>query len=387
MYTQSDIWEGLFIDVSGQNLRRPITIGNIYKPPHNNNNNANIESFIEEISPIINTLQKENKYAATVGDFNINILQINEREKFEEFFDLMCTNNFFPKITLPTRSSKKSCTLIDQMFCKSPHLDHTNISSSIIMSTISDHFPCLVKLEILNDKPKTPKYIQKRVISEAATHNFREELRSSDMSSHLNANLMTDPNPEYDIFERIALSPYEKYFPNKRVKVNKHKHKISPWITTGLIKSIEFRDKLYKRLRSCLQDSREHNRMEYNLKTYNGYLRHCIRTAKREYYVHEFTKYKNDNRKTWDTLKDTINTKNLNRISPLILPTLVLTYLARKLLQANLMNIFQKLAQNLRGQLIHIIRFLLILTWNRHVSHLSSFNTQHQIVLKRLLAI
>ena len=138
MYTQSDIWEGLFIDVSGQNLRRPITIGNIYKPPHNNNN-ANIERFIQEISPLINTLQKENKYAAIVGDFNINLLQITEREKF---------------------------------------------SSSIIMSKISDHFPCLVKLEILNDKPKRPIYIQKCVISEAVTHNFREELRSSDISSH-----------------------------------------------------------------------------------------------------------------------------------------------------------------------------------------------------------
>ena len=118
---------------------------------HNNNNNANIERFIEEISPIINSLQKENKYAAIVGDFNINPLQINEREKFKEFFDFMCTDNFFPKITLPIRSSKKSCTLIDQMFCKSPHLDNTNISASIIMSKISYLFPCLVKLETLKD--------------------------------------------------------------------------------------------------------------------------------------------------------------------------------------------------------------------------------------------
>ena len=55
--------------------------------------------------------------------------------------------------------------------------------------------------------------------------------------------------------ERIALSAYEKHFPNKRVKVNKHKHKLSPWITTGLIKSIEFRDKLYKWLKSCPQDN------------------------------------------------------------------------------------------------------------------------------------
>ena len=51
---------------------------------------------------------------------------------------------------------------------------------------------------------------------------------------------MTDPNPEYDIFERITVTAYEKHFPNKPVKVNKYKHKLSPWITAGLIKSIEY---------------------------------------------------------------------------------------------------------------------------------------------------
>ena len=65
-------------------------VGNIYRPPHNNNNNANIK----EISTIINKLQKENKYATIVDDFNINLLQINEREKFDEFFYLMWTNIF-----------------------------------------------------------------------------------------------------------------------------------------------------------------------------------------------------------------------------------------------------------------------------------------------------
>ena len=34
LYTRSDIWEGLFVDVTGYNLRRPLTIGNIYRPPH-----------------------------------------------------------------------------------------------------------------------------------------------------------------------------------------------------------------------------------------------------------------------------------------------------------------------------------------------------------------
>ena len=89
------------------------------------------------------------------------------------------------------------------MFCKLPHLDHANISTAIIMSNISDHSPCLVKLEILKDKLKRPKYIQKRIISEAATHNFKEELRSLDILSQLSLNLMTDPNPEYDILNGL----------------------------------------------------------------------------------------------------------------------------------------------------------------------------------------
>ena len=148
----------------------------------------------------------------------------------------MCTNSIwyvpiivFPKIILPTCSSKRSYILIDQMFCKSPHWDHANISSL----------------------PKRPKYIQKRVISEAAAHNFTEELRSSDTSWHLHANLMTDPNPEYDIFGRIALIAYEKHSPKKRVKVNKHKHNhLCGSQHVVLIISIEFRDKFYKWLKS-----------------------------------------------------------------------------------------------------------------------------------------
>ena len=79
----------------------------------------------------------------------------------------------------------------------------------------------MVKLEILKDKPKRPKYIQKRIISEAETHNSREGLRSSDISSQLSPNLMADPNPEYDILERITVTAYEKHFPNKHVKVKK----------------------------------------------------------------------------------------------------------------------------------------------------------------------
>ena len=35
--------------------------------------------------------------------------------------------------------------------------------------------------------------------------------------------------------------------PFTRVKFDKHRHKKEKWITTGIIKSIKYRDKLYKK--------------------------------------------------------------------------------------------------------------------------------------------
>ena len=56
------------------NLCKPLTICNIYHPPHDNNGNDNISIFLSEISPVLGILQKEETYAAVVGDFNINLL-------------------------------------------------------------------------------------------------------------------------------------------------------------------------------------------------------------------------------------------------------------------------------------------------------------------------
>ena len=305
----SDIWEGLFIDVMGHNLRKPLTICNIYRPPNDNNNNDNISKYLSELSPVLDILQKENSYAAIVGDFNINLLQINEREKFEDFFDLMCTNSFYPKITLPTRFSKHSCSLIDQMFCKVPHKDHKNISSSIVVSNISDHFPCIVKVDILRESNKPPKYIYVRTANDTAINNFRNDLLETDIASIISSDLTADPNSEYAKFERIITTAYQKHFPEKRVKFNKYKHKLSDWITSGILKSIEFRGELYRRLNTLSSDSPDYELVKYNLKIYNRYLNQCIRIAKKIYYAREFAKYKGDIRKTWDTLKDILNKK------------------------------------------------------------------------------
>ena len=74
------------------------------------------------------------------GDWNINLLKVNEKPAFADFLDLMFNKSFIPKITLPTRFSSQSASLIDNIYCKlsDKTLDTT---SGIIFTGISDHLP------------------------------------------------------------------------------------------------------------------------------------------------------------------------------------------------------------------------------------------------------
>ena len=67
--------------------------------------------------------------------------------------------------------------------------------------------------------------------------------------------MATDPNTDNEKFEKNITKTYDKHFPEKCVKFNKYKHKRSNWITSGIFKSIEFRDKLYESLKMCSSET------------------------------------------------------------------------------------------------------------------------------------
>ena len=90
----------------------------MYRPPHSNNNNKTISEFCQEIAPIISDVTKGNASIIIIGEFNIDLLKINERSEFQKYSHIFVTHGMFPKITVLTRSSKSNASLIDQMFCK-----------------------------------------------------------------------------------------------------------------------------------------------------------------------------------------------------------------------------------------------------------------------------
>ena len=150
------------------------------------------------------------------------------------FFDMMCTNNFYPKIMFPTRIAKRSRSLLDQIFCKVPCKEQADISAAILLNGISDHFPCVVNFKILSKRPVPPKYIYKRSVMESSIEQYRADLRNLNIHTHMNADLMTDSNGSYQTFENVMQKTYERHFSPTRVKFNKYQHKLSNWITTGI---------------------------------------------------------------------------------------------------------------------------------------------------------
>ena len=137
----STIWEGLFLELKHGSLKNKFIIGNVYKPPKDNNNANNIDAFTREIEPILQEPSSSNTEVLICGDYNINLLKLAGESHLADFFVMMLGHSFYRKITLPTRVNNSSgATLIDDIFCKlSSHTVST--TSGIILDQLSDHYP------------------------------------------------------------------------------------------------------------------------------------------------------------------------------------------------------------------------------------------------------
>ena len=114
--SNSLIWGGQFILVKDIESNKEIILGNIYRPPFENKGRENVRTFIEELNSIISHFNKSCRDIVITGDFNINLLHVNNANKghYGEFLDLMLGYSLFPKITLPTHiGDNGSYTLID----------------------------------------------------------------------------------------------------------------------------------------------------------------------------------------------------------------------------------------------------------------------------------
>ena len=109
------------------------------------------------LTPLLETLNRGDKFCFLMGDFNINLMKISSESDNLQFYNTMCSYFFTPLVLQPTRDTDKSKTLIDNIFFNS--FDFTTLSGNIIHS-MSDHLIQFVILEYFI----TPKLIYIKLI-------------------------------------------------------------------------------------------------------------------------------------------------------------------------------------------------------------------------------
>ena len=80
LHKYPEIWESQFIEVSGNKSQKNVVLGNVYRPPRDIN--ENYRTFIDEFTIILKSFQKSKGDVIIAGDYNINLLKINEKPLF-----------------------------------------------------------------------------------------------------------------------------------------------------------------------------------------------------------------------------------------------------------------------------------------------------------------
>ena len=150
--------ESFFIEITMKG--RNITCGSLYCPP-----NTNIKTFQKDLNKIMEKIKLEKHKDCIIGmDHNLDFIKHNQHSDTENFINNMLDSSLFPCITRPTRVTKNSSTLIDNIFVSGQHHDKTK--SCVILHDISDHFPSFIIIEGLLAKKREPKVVLSRDITD-----------------------------------------------------------------------------------------------------------------------------------------------------------------------------------------------------------------------------
>ena len=240
------------------------------------------------------------------GDFNIDLLKFRENRNINSYLESLISYSYIPTITLPTRLTDATGTLIDNFLVKLTN-NCLSYMAGILIQNISDHLPYFIALDILKFKHNAVKYVQISPKCSQSMDNFKQYLQNKNIMATLDTDLNANPDTNYEKLNEIIKSGIENCFPVKTIRFNKYKYKKNPWITEGILISIKYRDSLYKSYKTTSPQDGQFLTKKLNLQTYNRILKRSIRLAKMRYYQHCFDKYKEDMRKTWMTINTILN--------------------------------------------------------------------------------
>ena len=288
----NDLIECVFVEVDKSVFQTPknLVFGVIYRPP-----NTSPDEFLDKFSEMMHKLKRENKICYLLGDYNLDLLKNETHLPTSNFLDLMYSCSFLPLIHKPTRVTKSTATLIDNIFTN--HLQvNLNTINGILLTNISDHFPIfhMVKSYHLDSKDII---MMKRKISDENLTCFIGKLAICNWNEIVS---QQDPQSAYDLFHDTYSTLYNECFPMVRYKYGKRNSK--PWLTEELKHMIKKKNLLYKKSKQYPSYKRE---SEY--RSFRNIVSKRIHKAEKTYYRNLLEEHKGNVKKFWQITKFILN--------------------------------------------------------------------------------
>lgn len=338
-FYKSGLLESSFIEIMTPSNSNTI-IGCIYKHPKL----PKAEFSKQFCRSLLDKINHERKQAILLGDFNIDLLEENKKE-VTEFLDILSSHSFYPTITLPTRITEHSETLIDNIFT---NID-TNIQSGNLAVGISDHLPQYMFLK--NHRNLSKKTNSAQYYTDWKSFNeehFRQEIRNIDWNDALHF-YKKDPDYSFEHFFYTLDNLLKKHLRKKQL--SKKQIKSKPWISRSLKKSIELRNKLLFKLTKEKNTVFKHQLMrEY--KELRNLIVTQLREDKKNYYRDFFMKNLQNSKNTWSGIKDLIGSnKNKHKNNDITLTINGKNESNTAKIAEEFNNFFTDVAKNIRNQI------------------------------------
>ena len=221
-------FECIFIELINWNKKATI-IGSIYHPP-----NTCPKDFCTSYQNLLNIIKKEqNKNIILRMDHNLDLLKINSHVETQKFLDINFEADMYPCITWPTRITKTSATLIDNIFINKEL--HNSFDACILVHDLSNHLPCIVNIHDIKNDNNEQLVFESHTLSNDNIQKINQLLMTTDWSQ-LHG---TDLNKAFQEFQNKLDYCLNKIAPIKRKIIPSHKIWGEPWITKGLARSMD----------------------------------------------------------------------------------------------------------------------------------------------------
>ena len=206
-------------------------------------------------------------------DSNINLFNVESNIHANSYLSNINTSGFILTNFRATRIQSDTASLIDHILTNSKD---TNIVSGTIVDDLSDHFMTFILPNLSRHKSK-PRIIKRRHYTKTNIDSFKQDLQQTNWDQ---VTLTNDVNSCYDEFWKIYSNLHDLHFPLTSSRFNKRIHKISNFMTTGLLLSRTNKQRLHK---IALTDNVPFNWQQY--RTYRNIFNKTVKQSKKLHYL------------------------------------------------------------------------------------------------------